>query len=338
VGGLRRRRGDYDNDGYPDLYASNYLTENYLYHNNRDGTFDEVATDLHVEKPLRSFPCWFWDYDNDGNLDLFVASYAFGAGEWVRPYLGLPRQMDSMRLYRNTGKGAFEDVTKDVGLDRAVAAMGANYGDLDNDGFLDFYLGTGTPSYAALMPNLMFRNHDGKSFVDVTTSTGTGELQKGHAVAFADIDNDGDEDVYANIGGAILGDKYNKILFENPGNGNSWISVKLVGVKSNRAAIGAKIKLTLGGGGQDGAVRYREVTSGGSFGSSPLEQHIGLGKATRVASLEVTWPASHTRQVFTNVAPNQFIEVKELDKTYAKRHRPAVALKLQDHPAGHVHH
>jgi hypothetical protein len=324
--------GDYDDDGFPDIYVSNYTDDNFLYHNNGDGTFDEVAVDLRVEKPNRSFPCWFWDYDNDAKLDLFVSSYTFGRGEWVRTYLGLPPAMESMKLYRNTGKGTFTDVTKEVGLDRGVAAMGSNYGDLDGDGFLDFYLGTGTPSYAALMPNVMYRNRDGKYFVDVTTSTGTGHLQKGHGVAFADLDNDGDQDVYENMGGAVLGDKYNKVLYENPGHGNNWISIKLVGAKSNRAAIGARIKLTLA----DGAIRFREVSSGGSFGSSPLAQQIGLGKATRIASIEVTWPTSKTRQVFTDVAPNQFIQIKELEKTYTKRPIKPAPFKKQM-PAGHHH-
>ncbi len=329
--------GDYDNDGFRDIYVSNFTEDNFLYHNKGDGTFEEVATELRVEKPLRSFPTWFFDYDNDGWLDLFVSSYAFGAGEWVRPYLGLPRQWDSMKLYRNTGKGGFVDVTKEVGLDRSVAAMGSNFGDLDNDGYLDFYLGTGTPSFTALMPNLMFRNHDGKYFVDVTTSTGTGQLQKGHGVAFADVDNDGDEDVYANIGGAIPSDEYNKALYENPGHPGNWISLKLVGVKSNRAAIGAKIKVTLVGKNGPAGIRYREVTSGGSFGSSPLAQHIGIGTDTRIASIEITWPASRTRQVFTDVAPNQFLEIKESEKAFTKRKVTAFALGKQQ-AAPHTHH
>jgi hypothetical protein len=242
-----------------------------------------------------------------------------------------------MKLYRNTGKGRFADVTAEVGLDRSVAAMGANYGDVDNDGYLDFYLGTGSPAYSALMPNLMFRNHEGKYFVDVTTSSGTGHLQKGHGVSFGDVDNDGDEDMFSTLGGAVPGDKYNNVLFANPGHGNRWIALKLVGVKSNRAAIGAKIKLTLAGAGPGSAIRYRELSSGGSFGASPLMQHIGIGKATRIASIEVTWPGSRTRQVFKDVAPNQFLEIKELEKTYTKRTVRPVALKLAPADA-HTHH
>jgi hypothetical protein len=323
--------GDYDDDGYPDLYVSNYGEENFLYHNRGDGSFAEVATQLGVEKPKWSFPIWFWDYDNDGRLDLFVASYYFAGGEWVRSYLGLPRQGDSMKLYRNTGKGSFTDVTRETGLDRGVAAMGANFGDVDNDGFLDFYLGTGAPTYTALMPNLLYRNHDGKYFVDISSSSGTGHLQKGHGVSFADLDNDGNEDLFENLGGAVPGDKYNSVLFMNPGHSNRWISIKLVGVKSNKAAIGARIKLTLAGAGPESGIRYREVSSGGSFGASPLMQHIGIGKAIAIASIEVTWPVSRTRQVFKNVAPNQFIEIKEFEKTYTKRRVRPITLKR---PAG----
>lgn len=335
--------GDYDGDGYPDLYISNYGEDNFLYHNRGDGSFEEVATQLGVAKPTWSFPTWFFDYDNDGRLDLFVASYYFAGGEWVRPYLGMPRQGDSMKLYRNTGKGTFADVTRESGLDASVAAMGANFGDVDNDGFLDFYLGTGAPTYTALIPNLLYRNHDGKYFVDISSSSGTGHLQKGHGVSFADLDNDGNEDLFENLGGAVPGDKYNSVLFMNPGHSNRWISIKLVGVKSNRAAIGARIKLTLAGPGQASAIRYREVSSGSSFGASPLMQHIGIGKATGIASIEVTWPASRTQQVFKNVAPNQFIEIKEFEKTYTKRRvrpvtfkRPAVTDPRMPHrhPAG----
>jgi len=313
--------GDYDGDGYPDLYVSNFGGENFLYHNQGDGTFREVARELGVEKPIMSFPTWFWDYDNDGRLDLFVASFVPSVTEVARHFLGLPAQAETMRLYRNTGAG-FEDVTRAVGLDRVIPTMGANFGDLDNDGFLDFYLGTGAPSYAALMPNVMFRNRAGRSFADVTTATGTGHLQKGHGVAFADLHADGSQDVYANIGGFVPGDAYQKVVFRNPGHpGNHWIRLRLVGVKSNRAAIGAQIRVTLVD--EDGreALRYREVSSGGSFGASPLAQHIGLGRARRVKSVEIYWPASRARQVLTDVPLDRAIEIREPDKTPAAPRR-----------------
>jgi len=310
--------GDYDGDGRPDLYVSNFGSENFLYHNQGDGTFRDVARELGVQKPIMSFPTWFWDYDNDGRLDLFVASFVPSVTEVARFYLGRPAQAESMKLYRNTGSG-FEDVTRAVGLDRVVPTMGANFGDLDNDGFLDFYLGTGAPSYAALVPNVMFRNREGRSFVDVTTATGTGHLQKGHGIAFADLDGDGNQDVFANIGGFVPGDAYHKAVFRNPGHANHWIRVHLAGVRSNRAAIGARIRVRVIG--EDGreSLRYREVSSGGSFGASPLAQHIGLGKAARIGSLEIEWPASRTRQVFTDVPLDRVIEIREFADTLTSR-------------------
>jgi tetratricopeptide (TPR) repeat protein len=303
--------GDYDNDGRPDLYVSNFGGENFLYHNEGDGTFKEVGKAKGVEKPIMSFATWFFDYDNDGWQDLFVASFMPSVTEVARYYLGLPRQAETMRLYHNDGHGGFEDVTKAVGLDRVVPTMGANFGDLDNDGFLDFYLGTGAPSYAALMPNVMFKNREGRSFVDVTTATGTGHLQKGHGVAFADIEGSGNQDIFANIGGFIAGDAYHKVLFHNPGHGNDWLGVHLVGVRSNRAAIGARIRVdVLGADGKKRSI-HRTVNSGGSFGASPLAQEIGLGRGARIETLEVFWPTSNTRQVFHDVPVNQAIEVRE---------------------------
>ncbi|MCY3761624.1 MAG: VCBS repeat-containing protein, partial [Gemmatimonadetes bacterium] len=119
--------------------------------------------------------------------------------------------------------------------------MGCNFGDLDNDGYLDFYQGTGYPGYEALMPNVMYRNLGGTGFVDVTMAGGFGHLQKGHGVAFADLDYDGDQDVYMQLGGAYPGDMYGNALFENPGFDNNWIRVRLRGVQSNRAGMGAGI-------------------------------------------------------------------------------------------------
>ena len=304
--------GDYDNDGFADLYVSNYGSENFLYHNNGNGTFTDVAKSLKVEKPIMSFPTWFCDYDNDGFLDLFVASFVPSITEVARGYLGLPAQAETMKLYHNNGHGGFDDVTTQVKLNRVVPTMGANFSDIDNDGFLDFYLGTGAPSYTALMPNFMFRNVNGKSFVDVTASSGTGHLQKGHGVAFGDIDNDGDQDLFVNVGGFIPGDKYNKALFENPNqnNGNHWIALKLVGEKSNRAAIGAKIKVNLIDVKGQKSLRYREVSSGGSFGASSLTQVIGLGKNNKIDSIEIKW-SSGVKQTLNDVKADQKIIIKE---------------------------
>jgi tetratricopeptide (TPR) repeat protein len=312
---------DYDNDGYVDFYVSNLNGNNALYHNNHDRTFTEVTLQAGVQKPWQSFAAWFFDYDNDGWPDLFVTSYYISVDESMRTYLGFPHNAETLKLYKNMGNGTFKDVTETVGLDKVFMPMGANFGDIDNDGYLDMYLGTGNPSYASLLPNVLLRNHDGKFFTDVTASSGTGELHKGHAVAFADMDNDGDEDLLEEIGGAVPGDAHAFRLFENPGNGNDWINLHLVGVKSNRAAIGARIKITVDSEGQTRRSIYRTVGSGGSFGASPLQQHVGLGKAAHIVDIEIWWPKSDTRQHFSEIENNQTIEIKEFATIYKKLER-----------------
>ena len=317
---------DYDNDGFMDLYVSNLGGNNFLYHNNHDRTFTEVGKQAGVQAPWMSFATWFFDYDNDGWPDLFVTSYYMSPEEILRSQVGLPSNVETLKLYHNEGNGSFRDVTKEAGLDHVFDPMGSNFGDIDNDGFLDFYLGTGTPPYGDILPNVMFHNEGGKQFVDVTASTGTGELHKGHGVAFADLDNDGNEDMIAEIGGAVPGDRHSIRLFENPGNRNDWITVRLVGVKSNRAAIGSRIKVSVENENHERRFIYRTVGSGGSFGASPLQQHIGLGKNARILSLEVWWPASNTRQTFNDIGKNQFIEIKEFEKNYTHLERRQVRL------------
>jgi tetratricopeptide (TPR) repeat protein len=315
---------DYDNDGYVDLYVSNLNGDSFLYHNNHDNTFTEVAKKAGVTGSRKSFATWFFDYDNDGLPDLFETSYFTSIDETLKTYLGLPHNATTLKLYKNLGDGTFRDVTAETGLDKVFMPMGANFGDIDNDGYLDIYLGTGNPSYASLIPNVLLRNHDGKYFVDVTSSSGTGELHKGHGVAFADLANSGNEDIVTVIGGATLGDSHALRVFENPGHDNDWITVKLVGVKSNRVAIGARIKVTVQNQGQGVRSIYRTVSSGGSFGASPLQQHIGLGKSAKIISLEVDWPASKTQQTFSDVQKDQFIEIKEFADKYTQLERKPV--------------
>jgi hypothetical protein len=273
--------------------------------------FSDVAEQAGVTEPIYSFPCWFFDYDNDGWDDLFVCGYHIkDVGDICADYLGLPTGAERPRLYHNNHDGTFKDVTRETGLYRVLHAMGANFGDLDNDGFLDFYLGTGDPDFTSIVPNRMFRNDQGKRFQDVTTSGGFGNLQKGHGVSFADIDNDGDQDIYENMGGAVSGDVYHNVLYENPGHGNHWITLKLEGVQSNRAAIGARICAVVMS--DTGEHKYcKTVGTGGSFGASPLRQEMGLGPARGIARVEIFWPRTGKTQELTGLSMDRFYKIKE---------------------------
>jgi hypothetical protein len=302
--------GDYDADGYADLYVSNLNQPNRLYHNNGDGTFTDVAEELGVTAPSRSFPCWFWDVDNDGALDIFVSAYRANPEHLAASYLGFGVRLEMACLYRGDGHGGFTNVAEQYNLVRPTGPMGANFGDVDNDGYPDFYLGTGTPDYVALMPNVLYHNQRGQRFADVTTAANVGSLQKGHGVALADFDNDGDLDIFNETGGALPGDKFYNALYENPGFGNHWLTVKLIGKNSNRSAIGARLHAQFTAGDQERHV-YKHVNSGGSFGANPLRQTLGLASATKIDRLEVYWPTTGKTEVLTDVPVDRSIELVE---------------------------
>jgi hypothetical protein len=159
-----------------------------------------------------------------------------------------------------------------------------------------------------LVPNRMFRNAGGRVFQDVTTAGDFGHLQKGHAVAFGDVNNDGDQDVFEEMGGAFLADKAKSALYLNPGAAGAWLALELEGVRSNRKAIGARIRVVVG---PDGRSIYRTVGSGGSFGASPLRQEIGLGTATSVERVEVTWPVTGLTQTLEGLQVRHRYHVRE---------------------------
>lgn len=189
--------------------------------------------------------------------------------------------------------------------------MGNNFGDLDNDGWTDIYLGTGKPDLSSLIPNRMFRNVNGQRFEDITMN-GFGQIQKGHGVAFGDLDNDGDQDIYVVVGGALEGDLSNNILLENPGTPYHWITIFCEGKNCNRDAIGAKIKVnTIQKDGKKRSI-WATVGTGGSFGAASLRQEIGLGDATRIESVEVTWPKPGLPpSVYTNISLDSHIKLVE---------------------------
>ncbi|MBL7699047.1 MAG: CRTAC1 family protein [Chitinophagaceae bacterium] len=339
--------GDYNNDDKPDLYLATLDGNKILLKNETEVNGPIRFTDVSDQAGLntnitRVFTSWFWDYDNDGWLDILSCGYEFQKSlAWYAAQEALDMPMEKsgeVFLFRNKHDGTFEDVSDKVGFDKTVFAMGGNFGDINNDGYLDFYLGSGNPLYQSLVPNKMYLNIEGSSFVDVTTSARVGNLQKGHAVSFADLDNDGDQDIHIEMGGAFDGDAYANSLFINPGQAdNHWIKISLEGILANKAAIGAKLRLTIE---ENGKTRmlYREVNSGGSFGSNPLMQSIGVGKAEIIKKLEIIWPGSKTVQVFTGINVDQNIYIRENSSSYTTKTFPVVSFTKEHHEMSkHVH-
>jgi hypothetical protein len=222
----------------------------------------------------------------------------------------VPHSAQRAKLYHNNGDGTFTDVSKPTGVNKLLHTMGCNFGDLDNDGWLDFYVGTGNPDLSMLIPNRMFRNDGGKRFQDVTASGGFGNLQKGHGISFADINNDGTQDIFSVVGGAIEADTAHCQIFANPGHGNNWLKLKLEGVKTNRAAIGARVKVVVQNDAGERAI-YRTVGSGASFGANPMRQEIGLGQARIIKRVEIFWPVTGLTQVVTGLEINRLYQIRE---------------------------
>jgi hypothetical protein len=311
---------DYNNDGWPDIFISTLGGKKILLKNKgikgKIPQFENATHEAGLDLITTStFPTWFWDYDNDGWPDIFICGYeyqkslaAYAAADAL--HHPLP-DASNMFLFHNNHDGTFKDVSKETGLDKAVFAMGANFGDIDNDGWPDMYFGTGNPDFRSLIPNRMFKNIDGGKFVDVTSEARVGNLQKGHGVAFADINNDGNQDIFIRIGGALPGDGFYNSLYINPGqNDNKWIGILLEGTQSNRSAIGAHIAVNFTDSGSKRTV-YMDVNSGGSFGANPLRKEIGIGRAKIIDELIIKWPTSGIVQVFKNILPNQFIKITE---------------------------
>ena len=303
--------GDYDNDGRPDLFLSRFGQGNLLLRNAGPGSEDSPGNEswrfvdrsiaAGVADPEESFPAWFWDYDQDGWLDLLVLPFpGFDArvlDQVIAGYLGRETVAAVPRLFRNLGDGTFEDSTTAAGLSgESMLAMGSNFGDLDNDGWFDFYVGTGTPDLATLVPNRMYRGGADGIFENVTLHGGFGHLQKGHGVAFGDIDEDGDQDVYAVLGGAYPVDVARNALFLNPGNEGRWLTLRLVGRSANRSAIGSRVRVVTSGPGGS-KTHHHLVGSGGSFGASSLRLEVGLGAADAIELVEIDWPGGETERV-----------------------------------------
>jgi tetratricopeptide (TPR) repeat protein len=308
--------GDYDKDGRLDILINGLdAAPNRLYRNEGNWRFTEVSRKAGVvQPPHNGFVCFFFDYNNDGWPDILTTSLApwdaviAGLKKGFAPVNAKAIHPDSTRLFRNNRDGTFTDATFEARLYFPAGTMGAGVADLDNDGYLDLYLGTGDPQMTRLEPNRFFRNNGNGSFSDLTGYVGFARPgNKGHGVTFIDIDEDGALDVFAQLGGHYPGDHAFNAFYRNlKASKNNWLEVDLTGVKSNRFAVGAQLTLKAGD-----LLVYREVKGSEGFGAtSPYRQHFGLGKKAKIDSLEIRWP-SGVRQELRDLKPNRLVSLRE---------------------------
>jgi enediyne biosynthesis protein E4 len=295
---------DYDNDGWPDLFVANDGLPADLYQNLHNGKFQENAETTGMAYTMRgqtmaAMCISLGDYDNDGWLDLYISDF----------------QKSSDHLWHNSGKGYFDEVSDQAGITvptREVLSFGGGFVDYDNDGWLDLFIANGhvypeievaSPGTHYKQHNSLFHNETNGKFVETSAAAGLTTLppRAGRGVAFADFDNDGFVDM------VVSNDGDPPTLLHNSGNnGNHFVNFKLVGTKSNRDALGARIRVTAGG-----ISQIREIMGGGSYLSqSDLRANFGLNKNTVVQNVEVTWP-SGTHQVFHDVKADQFYLIEE---------------------------
>ncbi|HEY7211506.1 MAG TPA: CRTAC1 family protein [Bryobacteraceae bacterium] len=296
---------DYDNDGWPDLFVANDGIEAYLYHNERNGTFSEVGLAsgmaLTADGATMAAMCIsLGDYDNDGLLDLYISDF----------------QLASDHVWRNVGKGFFQEVSEGAGVraaTRNVLSFGGGFFDYDNDGWLDVFIANGhvyeevektSPDIRYKQINSLFHNERNGKFTEASKSVsgdGFATPYAGRGVAFADFDNDGNVDL------VVANNNDPPLLLRNSGiSGRHFVTLRLIGTKSNRDAMGARVTLRTGS-----VTQIREVAGGGSYLSqSDLRVHFGLGEASKADAVEIAWP-SGAKQVIHDLVVDHFYTIEE---------------------------
>ncbi len=294
--------GDVDDDGFIDLFLSGLAARTSFILRNVEGRrFEEV------ERHDAGFMAAFVDLDHDGQLEIFQGGFTDGrtSAESAIFRDGVANVGGYSAILRRSDDGSFvRDLDYFAGGSLPIPTMGCSYGDLDNDGCLDFYLGTGNPEGWTVVPNLMFRGgREGRRCTgratDISMLNGFGTIQKGHGIVFFDFDDDGDQDVLSVLGGMWQGDRWPNQLFVNEGgNTNSWVKIRLRGRQTNHFGLGARITVTAAAADGSEFLRTYTMDHKTGFGSAPYLAHIGLLDAESILEIEVFWPVSGCRGAY----------------------------------------
>jgi len=272
-----------------------YTVGSRLFRNDGTGHFVDISDEAGVGDSQGTFPAAAGDYDNDGDMDLFVGTFNYGPREVYFP--GYPD-----RLYQNDGRGKFRDVAAQAGVADFGGPMGCTMIDFDNDGWLDIFTARGGPEPTRYEYDRFYRNNRDGTFTEVGRSVGIVNAGAGHGASAADADSDGDMDLFIPNGAMVPERSAPQLLYENRGNGNSWIQVRPEGDGGNLDAVNARIALTAGT-----MSRYHEITAGNSFGSmTPMNAFFGLAEHEMVDRLTITWRCGLTRTA-EHVVPRRSI-------------------------------
>lgn len=294
--------GDYDSDGFTDLFLSSPALKRCILMHNIGGKKFE-ATDL-IDNREAGFTTAFVDVDHDGHPDIFRPGQSLALAGTTNAVFGKrPERFNSTIFHQVNGK--FEALKGAFGGGMSIGTMGASYGDLNNDGCYDAYLGTGSPESWMVLPNLLFLGKSSGTsctgmMENISMLFGAATVQKGHAIAFFDFNNDGLQDIYSSLGGMWPGDEWpNQMHVNKSTTKNSWLKLRLHGTQTNRSGIGATIKVTAANAAGQEIIRTYTMDQKTGFGSAPYLAHIGLMDATTIRSVDVRWPVSGKTKHYT---------------------------------------